>query len=111
MDVHGLFQEVADVIGTAAARVLVERYPGQQILIPGSVTEHWTELLGDLAARRLVAEYRGQSVHVPSQAVLDREARRQQVLADVRGGFTVAEIARRTGLSVRSVHYIKAGVR
>jgi hypothetical protein len=95
---------IIELIGEEQAACLSAIFGGGSIYIPRHVGAHHplAECLGHADAVMLVAEFAGQSVPVPIG--LGKHAKIRQL----RGALSTAEIAKRVGVSRRTVFYVFA---
>lgn len=97
-------------------RRLADRFGGETIRIPraagrGPMHSTLAELLEQADLDRLTATIGGDTVYVPNGTAQHHKVRREAVRKLADGGMTVAQIARREGLAVRSVQRILKAVR
>ena len=99
------FDHVVDVIGIAAACELCTGWGGKKVYVP-----HCTDLdhpvtlrLGPTAAQKLCSVFGGYDLYVPSEARILRSRREQLIVEELRAGATIAQMARKYGLSHKTV--------
>lgn len=104
-----MFEEVAAVIGPAAAQKLCEMFGGVRIYIPQAIgaAHPVAAAIGTAAAAKLAEYYHGTMLELP-KAHLRR--RRVLELAE-RGGMTVSQIALACDYTDRQVYNILAASR
>ena len=112
----GSLQEIADVIGLAAAIKLAEQKGGQQVFIPNKLSEtHWLiGLMGEDKARDLVAYFThetGTHILIPKAEVLRRAKKAEMVAALLAEGHSANTIAERTQLTRRQIFRKKSQLR
>lgn len=97
-------------------RRLAEHFGGETIRIPrpsgsGPMRERLAELLEPADLASLTATVGGDTVYVPMGTARHHALRREAVRKMAADGMTVAQIARREGMAVRSVQRILKAVR
>lgn len=97
-------KQLASHIGLDATLAIAELRGGVRLCVPRVASpEHWlVEHIGLKALQRLVTAYAGEEIEVPVCAALKR-AMRDQRLARDRRGASVAELAKRYGMTERGV--------
>ncbi|UGA45990.1 AsnC family protein [Bradyrhizobium quebecense] len=120
----GILQEIADVIGEAGALSIAARHGGTRVYIPSAARldwkEYWlVECVGHDLAKKLCEHFqvdgRGQRIDIPlhiggtyRQFVRSIHERVERLEHQ---GASSTEIARRIGLSQRTVHRRRAKLR
>lgn len=115
----GVLGEIAHIAGAPAAIALAERAGGQRVYIPARVSgDHWlVDCVGRDAAERICAHFRlngrgGQQIDVPLASAGAYAQLRRRIARDIhkldREGHSAREIARRVGVSQRTVHQHRA---
>lgn len=116
----GVLGEIATVAGEAAALAIAARAGGTRVYIPAQVADdHWlVECVGrraaDLICRHFAFEQHGQRVDIPLCAGTYTQVKRmiaRRVHELDREGKSAREIARRIGVTQRSVHRNRAAHR
>jgi hypothetical protein len=110
----GLLNEIADVIGVAGAISLAQKVGGTRIYIPGGITaQHWlADTIGHGPAEKLCAKFASCNIYIPLGPASATGAAARQRTETVRAmtdeGLSAPTIARRIGVSVRTVHHIRS---
>jgi hypothetical protein len=115
----GVLQEIAELIGEAKALEIASRAGGTRIYFPATAGDkHWlVECIGRDAADKLCGHFavggrRGQRIEIPLyvsgtyRQLVRAIAQRVHKLHD--GGASATEIARKAGVTQRSVHRHRA---
>ncbi|MDH5185404.1 MAG: hypothetical protein OEX12_16110 [Gammaproteobacteria bacterium] len=105
-------QELIDVVGMAAALVIVEERGGIRLCVPSTVNaDHWlVPLIGMEALRALVNYYSREEIEIPLCAEALRAAREQQIHALAAAGTSNAELARQYGYTERGIRKLRRRV-
>ena len=101
-DLPGVLDEIADIAGRDAALDLAATFGGSTLHVPapGRVHRHaLCHVLGDERARQVAERFQGEQVYIP-------QARRASVLRLRSQGLSRREIAKRLGVSDRTVRRI-----
>jgi hypothetical protein len=113
----GVLNEIADVIGVAGAISLAQKVGGTRIYIPGGITaQHWlVDAIGLGPAEKLCAKFSRSRIDIPlgpagAMVALTRQ-RAETVRAMTDEGLSAPTIARRIGVSVRTVCRIRSKMR
>ena len=102
--------DLRDLLGEKGARAVVERYGGQDLLIPARYDRdcRLARELGRELLSLLVRFWGGCRVYVPMMASVLRLARDERIRRKRADGATALELARSEGLTVRRIHGILA---
>lgn len=98
-------EELDAICGREAARKLLVACGGTRVYVPARLAEDHplVVLLGEAAAQALVADAGGIEVHIPLGATGARAREREELRALIAAGLSAATIARRLGISRRTV--------
>lgn len=96
-----IITEIADAAGADAAWALVSQHGGTKVYIPQQVRQdHWLALLVGLdAARKICARMGGADIMLPHAT---RHRGRVALVEALRGGASLNDAARASGMTVRS---------
>lgn len=102
------FREIAELIGEAATRSLVEKYGGRDVSIPKEPTpgHPLVGTLGPEAAAKLCERYARERIYVPRLQAIEKAHRDQEIRRQRRKGASIRELALRSGLSERRIKQI-----
>lgn len=105
---HHLVDELRELIGEGALRVLQSFYANRRVYIPMAAepTHPLAVLLGDVLFGRLVARFGGDTLELPGCWL--PEARRAIAIGMAAAGATMSEVAAELGVSLRRVRQILA---
>jgi len=110
----GSMRALVELMGSAAALRLVELRGGVRLCVPRVASAgHWlAEHIGLEALERLVETYAGEELEIPRCVAALRAARDREIAAQA-GERSVAELARRYGMTERGVRKVlrREGVR
>ncbi len=92
-------------IGLDATLRIIEAVGGCRLDVPMKVRPgHWlVELIGEKAARTLTHYYAGEKLEVPRATFFKCELRRIALVADAKQGMSQSELARKYGMTQRTV--------
>lgn len=113
----GALAEIAGIVGLEAALKLARVAGGIRIYVPVGVDDrHWiSEAIGRTLAEKLCAEFRGNFLFVPlgpcGPIASEVRRRREAIGKMIKAGLSSAEIARRAGVTQRTVHSHRAKLR
>jgi Mor family transcriptional regulator len=95
--------EIGDLLGPEVAESLKQKYPGQRIWVPGTITtSHKLAGLGLEVAKRLSYYYGGCRFRVPPvNHTVDRD---EQIYRDWERGLSPREMKEIYGISERSIY-------
>lgn len=101
---------LAEIIGAEAALTLCERLAGTILYVPASPlpNSRLTLAIGPRAAQALCALYTGCVLRLPSRTALTRARQRGAILAELRQGRPVRDIAVRYGVTDTHVRALRA---
>lgn len=102
-------RDMAGAIGDAATARLAAARPGERVHVPASIPPgHWiAQAIGDDAAAKLARAVGGCAFTFPSAPDRGAKAARRACDEALAAGATVAEAARRSGLTRRAVQWRK----
>lgn len=107
--IHASVHEIVRVIGMSAALALIERFGGTAVYVPHPSRVRpespLAQAIGMEAACRLAAEWPGSEITIPLALQRLRRERNRAIRAEK---MTVREIARKYGLTMRTVERIRA---
>lgn len=95
----------------AAWRRLTSAFGGQHIVIPKSFhgDRRLCDVLGIVAAHRVIVRHGGRRLYVSSRSASLRAKRNRAIRREVASGDSMAAVARRHGLTPKTVSRIIAG--
>ncbi|MEX2617276.1 MAG: hypothetical protein WD767_14365 [Alphaproteobacteria bacterium] len=107
------FMKLAEVIGFHATNLLCQRFGGvEDVRVPADAGKNCDlrDVVGNENFEKLVAVMAGQKIDIP---LPPREtAKKSQIVDDLlRGEYSVLEIARRSGVTMRYVRHIRSYLR
>ncbi|MDT8383021.1 MAG: Mor transcription activator family protein [Gammaproteobacteria bacterium] len=102
-------QDLVEVIGLAAALVIVEERGGIRLCVPTRVRhDHWLmDGIGAQAFNNLVDMYAGEEIEIPRCHAAMRALREQEI---VNAGESNSQLARRYGYTERGIRKLKRRV-
>lgn len=103
-------QAIVELIGTAPAIALVERYGGIRCCVPHTVTRDHAlaQCIGLKAARRLAEEYGGETLELPLAIQALRHLRDQEIIRRLEDGESASKLAREFNTTRRNIFLIKS---
>lgn len=105
-----LYRHVRERHGAAAARALCARFGGTVVSVPSAARERHriAQACGIAVLQTLVADFGGCKVYVPIGPTGARARIRTDVIARLRDGQTVTQVARALGITESSVRRIRS---
>ena len=103
-------QEMADLIGIEAVRVIVEQRGGISLCVPSKVSQrHWLySAIGKEAFEQLVYHYKNIELWIPRCMAAINALRDAEIIAAKQAGATTPELARKYHTTDRNIRLICA---
>lgn len=106
-----VLNELYEIIGYTALLALLDEWGGRNLYVPLTYPSEKHPLvaaIGLKAAEALSWRYGGDALAVPTKTLIDKVIRNRNILDERARGMTILAIARKHGLSQRSVYAILA---
>ncbi|WP_241085755.1 Mor transcription activator family protein [Candidatus Vondammii sp. HM_W22] len=102
-------QELIEVVGLAAALVIVAERGGVRLCVPAqAAADHWlAPLIGLPALTALVERYRGEEIDIARCVAALRAVQEQQIASEAAAGVSNASLARRYGYTERGIRKLR----
>ncbi|MEO5327277.1 MAG: hypothetical protein H7829_03445 [Magnetococcus sp. THC-1_WYH] len=102
-----VIREIESVIGKENLPLLLTRYSGQRVCVPHPENLHGKHglvtFLGDEAAKKFCTRFGGEQMYIPMNNAAKITFRNSAIIKDYSTGMSVNDLARRHGISVRTV--------
>ncbi|MBF0605710.1 MAG: hypothetical protein HQL07_18705 [Nitrospirae bacterium] len=102
-----VIREIESVIGKKSLPLLLTRYAGQRVYVPSPEnlqnSHDLVTFLGRENAEKFCAHFSGERMHIPMNNAAKIFSRNQAIIKDYSTGMKVNDLARRYGISARTV--------
>ncbi|HAT50777.1 MAG: hypothetical protein HQL07_04640 [Nitrospirae bacterium] len=102
-----VIREIESVIGKKGLPLLLTRYSGQKVCVPRPENLHGKHdlvtFLGNEVAKKFCTRFGGNQMYIPMNNAARIFSRNQAIIKDYSTGMTVNDLARRHGISIRTV--------
>lgn len=102
-----MIREIESIIGGKSLSLFLTRYSGQRVYVPLPESlhndHHLVTLMGKDTAKKFCAHFGGVALYVPMNNAAKIATRNHAIIKDYSTGMKVSDLARRHGISERTV--------